>query len=347
MPTRHKGKVHEAPLEDFLKSDSNDSDFDEASTRVRPSRPKSHSKKSKSKKSSRPKPPRRTNREYDSSSVVSDDQSIESDEPFTEDDLDDPPELNPRTGRPTRNTAKRTTATYAEPESNDDSNTDDSDDSDDNIDELQQPSPQKNNRQKASLIVTLTVAPEKLQAITMDTRSSRRLRGRSRSASVQPAAEGYHTRRSSRLSAEPETLLELGDNNKARVTTGGKSPMKAPAKTAGKVPAKTSGKVPAKTSGKVPAKAVKHPGVSVILEESEESFLPVAQADANDSDGEQQDNTTILVESIETPDEPANVEHLTDDEDEGPLIIPADDDDDEEGPVRRTSRTKTRKVGCI
>ena len=54
---RHKGKVHEAPLEDFLKSDSNDSDFDEASTRVRPSRPKSHSKKSKSKKSSRPQAP--------------------------------------------------------------------------------------------------------------------------------------------------------------------------------------------------------------------------------------------------------------------------------------------------
>jgi ATPase family AAA domain-containing protein 2 len=346
MPTRHKGKVHETPLEDFLKSDSDDSDFDDASAHARPSRPKSHSKKSKKQKSSRPKPLRRPNREYDSSSVVSDDESIESDEPFTEGELDEPPELNPRTGRPTRNTAKRTAATYAEPDSNEDSSIGESDNSDDNLDELQQPSPQKRNRPKPSLIVTLSVAPEKLQAITMNTRSSRRLRGRSQSASVQPVAEGHQTRRSSRLSAEPEPLLELGRDNKARVTVGGKSPMKAPAKTSGKTPAKTSGKAPSKTSGKVPAKAVKLP--SIIMEASQESSIPVVQTEANESDGERQ-NTTVLVESIETPDEPLTVQHLTDDEDQGANITPADDDDDddEDGPVRRPSRTKSRKVGWI
>ena len=343
MPTRHKGKVHDLPLEDFTKDDPDDSDFDDSHTRARPARPKSRSKRSKP-KSSRPKPARRT-RDYDSSSVVSDDQSIETDEPFTEDDeFDDPPETNPRTGRPTRRTTKRTNANYAESDSNDESDEDD-DDADDDVDELQQTSPAKHldlkpehddEEQQPSLIVTLSLAPEKLQAI-MNTRSSRRLRARSQS---NPAAEPYQPRRSSRLSREPEELQELTNSFNVRITTGGKSTPK----TAAKAPARTSGKAPAKTSGKAPAKtAVKAP--STIIEESQESGSMVAQKDADDSDGERQNDTTVLVESIETPGESHDAEQPTDDEDKGASDkADDDDDDDEEGPVRRLSRAMPRKV---
>jgi hypothetical protein len=339
MPTRHKGKVHDLPLEDFTKDDPDDSDFDvsHSAPRARPTRIKSRSKKPKH-KSSHPKPPRR-NRDYDSSSVVSDGDSIESDEPFTEDEAsDDPPDTNPRTGRPTRRITKRKTANYAESDSNDESDDDDDDDVDD-IDELQA-SPTKRLHLKAehldedepkqSLIVTLSVPPEKLRAI-MQTRLSRRLRTRSIS---QSAPAHHQTRRSGRHSEEPEPLLELSNSGMPRYATGGKST----AKTASKAPARTGSKAPAKTVVNVP---------SVLIEESQESASIAPPKDADDSDGEPQNDITVLVESIETPGDPHDAEQHSDDEEKAAsekADEADDDDDDEDGPVRRPSRAMARKV---
>jgi hypothetical protein len=159
--------------------------------------------------------------------------------------------------------------------------------------------------------------------------------------------------------ARPVATNSVPPEASKRPVRGGKTTLKAPAKTGGKAPVKTTGKAPAKTAGKAPAKtagkgpaktAGKQP--SLILEESNESnSIPTK----DDNDGEP-DSTDVLVESIERdpgaleiadsePDFSAD-ERLEDAEDKEEEEE-NDDDDDEDGPVRPTRTRSQKNMVCF
>jgi hypothetical protein len=97
-----RGKIHEVPLENFNKDDSNDSDFEEAPLRPRSSKKSRHrkSKKSKSRPSHKPSG-RRERYASDSDDVVSETDDEASDDFSEASESDEPVKLN-QSGRPTR-----------------------------------------------------------------------------------------------------------------------------------------------------------------------------------------------------------------------------------------------------
>src|ERR1700753_1419966 len=111
MPSRGKGPAHERNLADFLKSDPEDSNYEDdapRSSRKRRPRPKD-----KSIRRSKPRP----RRDYDSDDVVGDSESLASDESFTNEEDEELIELNPKTGRPQRRSTRGGQGIYAEDDS--------------------------------------------------------------------------------------------------------------------------------------------------------------------------------------------------------------------------------------
>jgi hypothetical protein len=314
MAKRGAGKVHERPIEDFLKSDSNDSDFDETQfTRSTP-------RKSKSKK---PKSLANTHRSfrrkerYASDDIISNSESVESEGSFSGAfDDDDETELNPRTGRPTRRSTKAKQTNYLESEL-EDSGVEDSEDQrseapEESDDEIRPP------LRKTSLVVKLHLPSDQLEHFAEKPTRTRVLRSRAtRSASApRRASSEMRATRRTRASQEPdEPLLELTDSGHARPLAG-----KAPAKHAGKAPIKTANQP------------------SVIMEDSQESKAPEEPHDTMDiDDGEQTEKHDVLVESIEGPIIPNT--QFSEESDEA-AQGDEDDDDEDDIPVRRTTRAQ-------
>lgn len=194
----HRAKRRLNDFEIANASDPEDGDWDA------PSSPKPHRRSKPSGKRNRPK--KKTRGGYDDSEddIVDDNDDI-SEGSFgegTEIDSEDEVELNPRTGRPSRSAAKK--AVKYEEESDDEiESTIESDGSD--IKSLSRNKRQQLSQQKKpSLIIKLPVGQN----------SSSRLRG-TRSGRRQPTPQMGITRRSSRLSHEPqEPLIELTNSGK-------------------------------------------------------------------------------------------------------------------------------------
>jgi hypothetical protein len=311
---RGVGKVHERPIEEFLKSDSNDSDFDETQyTRSTPK--KSKSKKSKSKSLPHVHRSFRRKEHYASDDIVSDSESAESEESFGGAfDEDEELEVNPRTGRPARRSTKAKQTTYVESEL-EESGAEDSEDQksepqDESDDEISPP------RRRTGLIVKLHLPSEQLERFEEKPTRTRILRSRTtRSASApRRASSEMRATRRTRASQEPdEPLLELTNSGHARPLAG---------------------KSITKPAGKAPIKTASHP--SIIVEESQESNTHEEVHDTMDVDGEQTEKHDVLVESIEGPIIPNT--QFTESADEA--AQGDEDEDDDDIPVRRTTRSQ-------
>jgi hypothetical protein len=319
MPSnRQRGPIHERSLEHFVQSDPEDSDFEDVAPRSarksKPVRSKTKPKAVHRRQATR----HRARRSYDSSDIVDDSESLVEDEGFTDESGDNEPAINPTTGRPTRR-ATRNSKQYAESDSGEeeDQTSEEGSENEDLIqddiaqdseDELAAPSPQKTPQK---LLITLKVNPRSLQQFSEPSRPMRNTRARS--ASRRAPSEARTTRRSARISQEPEDgFLELTNSGHARPV-------------ASKAPSRTGGKAPVKTV------ATKQP--SIIQEESQDDAVPVEP-----EDGEQQAQHGAPVESIE--DELA-VETV----DAGDANDPSGGEDSDAGPIRRTRAFAQRKVG--
>ncbi|KAF2669513.1 AAA-domain-containing protein [Microthyrium microscopicum] len=318
-------KFHEKPLSQVAEeagSDKNDGDFSESSMRER--RPKRKSKGAKKAKSSKR---QKTARQGKSRPFDSDDEIDETDEESGEDSFvekeseeEEEIDLNPKTGRPTRNAVKKA-ITYVESDGISDEIEDSEDDqaSASDVEDIKKPSSKRPSR-----VVKLQVTPKNLKSLlTRTTRATssskpttrqaaKQTAPKTRSSSRRATSELPPPRASSRLSAEPETEhLHLEFKGRKEIAASDTRP-------------------DSKTSGKQPAKTTNQP--SVIVEDSQE--------DAQDMDpnnpghGEQDEN--ILMESIEEEAQPGVIEQSPDANSQ-----PEDEDsnEDDDVPVRRV-RTK-------
>lgn len=234
MSNRNKRK-----LEDFdpNASDPNDSDFDVKAARPSPQRRRPRNRAAGSSK----KTPKRQRREYRGSDVDDDDDEIVSDDSFTERSSSEEIEVNPTTGRSVRRAAQRPVK-YEESDADEIEGTP----SDDSEDELLAPRSRRRQTtppKKPSLIVKLKM-PKNYNPAT----GGRALRSRagSKTATTRgktPEVPHVGTRRSSRLSHDPEPrepIIALSDSGKhinivrqgthspepvlTRATRGGKGP---------------------------------------------------------------------------------------------------------------------------
>ncbi|QDS72363.1 hypothetical protein FKW77_008191 [Venturia effusa] len=341
-------------LEDFdpNASDPNDSDFEEAA--ARPSshrrRPNSQKKASRaiSKGHRRDKKRRRAN--SDDSDIVDDDEEI-SEAPFTESEEEEEElELNPRTGRAVRSAVKKEVK-YEESDVDDE--IDEIEETADEEDELVH-TPQKNRvsrrtqqpaqpAERPKLIVRLPF--ENWSSLRSSSVPQTRRSTRSRTANPPPVTAMRATRKSSRISQEPEPHMELTNSGNhvnirhpgtsspeqvelgGRRTRGAKGPRGADA-------------------GKQPRKGM----VSDIMEASQDTDrASEGEPEAADSDGdgdaqiEREDMPEEVLESVERQPEENEGEEETEAE-----VAPAEEvveqprqrvqSDESDGPVRRSAR---------
>lgn len=323
-------------LEEFdpLKSDPEDSDYNASAGRSRATKPS---------KPSRSKPARkkqRTRREGDESEDISDSDIAEDSYGEEVEKAEEPPEIDPRTGRLVRSAAKKRPIYH------------ESDDDSDGFAEEETPPAKRAKTTKRSLILKLHVTPQP------STRRTTRGRSGSTSAKKPPTEpNSAATRRSSRIAHDDsETMIALTNsgNHAAVVRVGTRSPEGVP-----------------RTAMKG-GKGLKKPAPpSAILEEADEAIsqakdepegqgatcvdpeIAASRDDLDDDDMELALSDTQKVTQGDTQEHEANVGGTAvvpesgddaaadgdeDDEDDD------DADDDEEEPVKQRKRT-TRRSG--
>lgn len=336
-------------LEDFdpNASDPNDSDFEEQAVRSSAHRRKPTSQKKANRAISRAhrRDKRRRRANSDDSDIVDDDEDI-SEDPFTaSEEEEEEPERNPRTGRAVRSAVKKELK-YEE------SDIDEIEETADEEDELVLP-PQKSRPSRRTQQPSQSAEPttlvvklgfNKWSSLKNFTVPQTRRSTRSRTANPPPVTMRA-TRKSSRLSQEPESHMELTSSGKhvnihhpgtsspeqvevgGRRTRGGKGPRGA-------------------DTGKQPRKGM----VSDIMEASQDTDrASEEEPEAVESDG----NADAEVENEEIPEEVLeSVERLPEEEeeDEGAVTeeAPAEEvveearqrvqSDESDGPVRRSAR---------
>jgi hypothetical protein len=204
-------------LEDFdpNASDPNDSDFEETAPRPsRPSginrrRPGSHKKPNRGSSGGHLRDKKRARRRYnsDDSDIVDDDDEI-SEDPFSEsEEEDEEVEVNPRTGRAVRSAVKKEVK-YEESDADEEPFVEETADEDDDEPII---SPQKNRSSRRTQPGTLIVklAFSRWTFLNNFTVPQTHRSTRSRTASKPPVTAMRGTRKSSRLSQEPESYMEL------------------------------------------------------------------------------------------------------------------------------------------
>ncbi|KAF1814902.1 AAA-domain-containing protein [Eremomyces bilateralis CBS 781.70] len=313
------------------KSDPDDSDYDNRASNPQRRRPKKSSRFSQ--------PPSKRRRQ----SYGSDGDDIDDDIDDSQDDFgastDDEDFTTTITGRRVRKAAKNRPQTYKESSVSEDP--DDIESPDDELDLLAvKPKVSKAAGSPQKLVVKLHFEEkEKLASMVGRTR-----RG-SRSSRAQSSAEPRVTRRSSRLSHEPEDrrapLVEL-TNSGRHVLVAGSSHSPEP------VRRQTRGR-------KGPVKAP-----SAIIEVSQETsnlshefgdqLVAAATQESDAPQDEKEDNETeaddIMMEDgsrkvIEESEQEAPSQNVMEDQAETP--IPNDDEDDDEGPVTRRRNLRSRR----
>lgn len=207
-----------AAVWDPTKSDSNDSDFDDAATHARPQKRSRKQQKVSPRKRDKP----RRQHYGDSSDDIENDSVANSEEEasFTESDDDKPLERNPRTGRSVRSAAKKVVK-YEEEESDEEIAATESEHN------PTQPTPARTKQARAAAsserhkIVILKVrVPEPSIETNLETRSRSNSRTLRRGTTPTMHAQGSGGRRSSRLSHDVETpLVALTDSGRHQVVT--------------------------------------------------------------------------------------------------------------------------------
>lgn len=340
-------------LEDFdpNASDPNDSDFEEQAVRPATTKRKPTSQKKANRSifrgHRRDKKRRRAN--STGSDIVDDDEDI-SEDPFTEsEEEEEEPERNPRTGRAVRSAVKKEVK-YEE--SDIDEEVDEIEETADEEDELVL-SPQKSRASRrtqqpaqpaepTTLIVKLDF--NKWSSLSNFTVPHTRRSTRSRTANIPSVTTMRATRKSSRLSQEPEPYMELTSSGKhanirhpgtsspeqvevgGRRTRGGKGPRGADA-------------------GKQPRKGM----VSDIMEASQDTDrASEEEPEALESDADA--DAEVEVEREDVPEEVLeSVERLPEEEEEAAVeVAPVEEvveearlrvqSDESDGPVRRSAR---------
>ncbi|KAF2264326.1 ATPase family AAA domain-containing protein 2 [Lojkania enalia] len=303
-------------------SDPEDLDYD-ASERPAPQR-----RRNRPASSGRVKGPKRQRRGYAGSEVDDDDESIVTDDSFTDRSSDEELEVNPLTGRSVRRATKKAIK-YEESEE------DEIEDTSSEEDELATPQRKPRGTDRQSLIVVLKM-PEHA--------SGRVLRNRTGSKSVQrgktPEVSG--ARRSSRLSHDVESpIVELSESGRHVniVRQGTRSPE----------PAITR----ATRGGKGPR--VQHP--SAIMEASQEVSMIRDDSPGPLDDILGGDETQVQASHEDTPEHEAQVQKEepddNDDDDEMEGIIEesqhegAAEDSEEEGPVTRGGRNLRSRAKSV
>lgn len=305
MSHRNKRK-----LEDFdpNASDPNDSDFDVKASRPSPQRRRPRNRAA----GGSGKTPKRQRREYRGSDVDDDDEEIVSDDSFTDRSSSEEIEVNPTTGRSVRRTAQKPVK-YEESDADEIEGTP-------SEDEDESPPPRKRRRQttppkttppptkKQSLVIKLKM-PKNYNPIT-----GRALRSRAGSKTTTtrgktPEVPHVGTRRSSRLSHDPEPrepIIALSDSGKHIniVRQGTRSPEPMPTR--------------ATRGGKGPR--IEAP--STIEEVSQETSAQSAPREA--------DSPGPLDDFLRGVDEDVKISHEAADEHESPIQKPNDAEGEEE-----------------
>ncbi|KIW02667.1 uncharacterized protein PV09_06104 [Verruconis gallopava] len=367
-------------LEDFdpNQSDPNDSDFNDEPSSPQHSRRRSHKKKSSSHAHRTPQK-KRSRRNYGSDSDIVDDDDDISEEEFTASSEDEEVEVNPVTGRAIRRAAKKK-VDYEESEDDDEKDfIEDTAESDDGQQEQRDeltvsPKKSRNLETARSKLHSALLKPSRLvklpftrwDALSLSNRPTpapeikeeqkvQRARStRSRTASHPPVTG---TRRSSRLSKEPEPLQALSSSGRhaipasrthspdygddsvidLRRTRGSKGPQQH-----------TSSKQPAR---KMPSTVMEasHEGTQDFeMVENQDGDAPVeaeeqAPQDVVDS---VETHTEEIVGEVEGQQDPVTEEAAQEgEEEEGPEEQAKDEDSDEsDGPVgpRRTLRSRAK-----
>jgi hypothetical protein len=341
-------------LEDFdpNASDPNDSDFEDAA----PSRPsasnrrRSHKKPNRGSSGGHLHSKKRARRRYgtDDSDIVVDDDDEISEEPFTESDEDEAEvELNPRTGRAVRSAVKNNDVKYEESDADEEVFIEETADE---ADELTI-SPQKNRlsrrAQPQKLIVKLVFS--KWTSLNNFTVPQTRRSTRSRTASKPPVTAMRGTRKSSRLSQEPESYMELSSSGRhaairhpgtsspeqieigGRRTRGGKGPRGSDA-------------------GKQPRKGMVSDIIEVSQDHTDRASEEEPEVMESDGDGEAvpKEVPEEVLESVEHAHPEEEDEDAAADADAATDVAPVEElveevrertqSDASEGPVRRSAR---------
>jgi ATPase family AAA domain-containing protein 2 len=322
---RSNVKIHEVPLEQFTKSDPEDSDFELEPKRARAggaSKAPSRHRKKKS-RSDKAHLKRRRRESYESDEEIEESDLDSGGSLSIGDDSDEEVEINPRTGRPFRTTQKEKSLNYAESDASSSHSEDIEDGSD--SDEGIRPPKRHRSEQPTSLIVTLRLSPILLKkAFEPESMAVKKTRG-----SRAPSEPRVVSRRSARLSAEPEEMFELAETGRPR-RLGGKKVMSS---------ADGPG-IADDVDGDI---AHKYP--STIQEATQEDDDEPAQAAAEmaaETDEEHDAKNDALVESIE------HLEHVSapifdDDEEHQPESVADDDSDGSDMPIKRGRSDKKRK----
>lgn len=349
-------------LEDFdpNASDPNDSDFEDAAPR--PSRPSgsqrrrqgSQKKQNRGSSGGHLHSKKRARRRYgsDSSGIVVDDDDEISEEPFTEEsEEEEEVVLNPRTGRAIRGAVKKEVK-YEEEESDVDEEVF-IEETADEADELNiSPQKSRNSRRGQAGTLIVKLAFSKWTSLNNFTVPSTRRSTRSRTASKPPVTAMRGTRKSSRLSQEPETYMELTSSGRhatirhpgtsspeqveigGRRTRGGKGPLGSEA-------------------SKQPRKGMVSNIIEVSQDHTDRASEEEAEAIESDSDAEAAPETIPdeVLESVELhpeeeeEDAPADVEQA--EEVVMEEVRERTQSDASEGPVRRSARNLRVNVNDV
>jgi hypothetical protein len=344
-------------LEDFdpNQSDPNDSDFNDDA----PSSPQR--RRSSKKKSSQHRTPqkKRSRRNYGTDSDIVDDDDDISEEEFTASEEEEDVELNPNTGRAVRRVTKKT-IDYEESDAEDEKDfIEDTAESEDQRQELNI-SPKKTrinrlNLLKPSCIVKLPFTNWEVIGVPSSSRptprpeqepkQTRTRSTRSRTASRPPTAPTpmTGTRKSSRLSKEPEAHVELSNSGRHAVPASKIDSSDDDDEVTSR--RRTSGsKGPQTTATKQPRKMP-----STVMEESQghTEEMPDAGEEVEEPPHDVVDSVEIHMEEVEV--EQGEVEEAEETE----VVVPADEEpgeqpepqesEEDEGPVgpRRTLRVRT------
>ncbi|KAF2430309.1 AAA-domain-containing protein [Tothia fuscella] len=384
MPNYNSSK---RKFEDFdpNKSDPNDSDFSESAPG--PSSNRRRSQKKSSNKggggtaggggSSRHSNKRQRRRRGSDSSGIVDDEEELSNESFSEEHSEEEPEINPSTGRAVRRAAKKA-VTYEESDEEDveeeviESEVEEQEQEED-LDGLSRtPQERGSGGKRKSQVVKLkfknfdSITPKKEAARPKDiqipmTRPGRNTRSRTASKPpITPLTAVMNTRRSSRLSHDPEPVMQLTSSGKhaeitrpgtmsppdqvalGRRTRGGKG---MAGKQPGKQPSAIMEESMVNTEGDTePAEEEGEAEDDAPREESEEEEMLLDLVESVEKDAEAEAEATEEADDVEAV-EKAEATEAEQIEEQPPK--PVSSEDDEDGPVRRSGRNLRSRAAAI